>query len=834
MANLQHIVTDLHQVYLTEMEAKIQPKIGKKESPAASGGGSSEGGADPVKKQARQLAYDTRYKARREGIPLERAFTQTLQNSKASAPVKDAAKAMLFGGGVKEEVDSIEEEDKQKVLVTPAKGYGKPYRRYASRTKIHQLRSNPQIQSVTGTSYGNPYEGEKKKGEQTAAALQHKPGGKKAKKDFDGDGKIESGSKEHAGAVHNAIQKARGGVPDGNDTRKKGVKKESAHLSDWRQDLHEVISKSTNADVKKISEKNVDNKIVINPELKEEFFFKSVEIATEYFYEQGLNSTGLDILIEDLGLEEFAQFVFELGEEFTLTEARAGGVRIEPKTKGGKSVGELKGGAKTAAIKRLRKEKETRRQSEKSSSNSSGMKAALQRQSAVANAKKQQPAKKPLKDRIAKGVLGAVKAYQQGMERHRAATATASKAVKVAAKGATEFGKGVASGVKTTAKVAKAAHKVLNNSYEMDEAVYGGEKKEPEDKRMTVTAADKKANTKAWQKFSAGHPSYKAAAHLQNSSFEPEGDSVDERFIQPGGGYVEVDPKRIGMKSPNQNMDDKIKQLSAKDDDASHARARKIMRAKLQTAIKGKRLADKEAPKVDEDLAQARKNVGASKCWPGKVARGTKMKNGREVPNCEENNPYAIGMAAAMDQADDKPPLKKSTITKAHKIAKKIEAQEAVDPKSVLSPKQKDTERQQTLNAKAKLERILSTRKGDYREETELDELNRYEKETGKDYKTGKPVTKGGTMGGDDKHSQVMRHMHKVMGAGRMGAGGAIQPRGQTRLQRQSNEREQDPNDPKKMVRKRPASAGPTPAQKVAKRRADAQRAQDMMHSRYD
>jgi hypothetical protein len=51
------------------------------------------------------------------------------------------------------------------------------------------------------------------------------------------------------------------------------------------------------------------------------------------------------------------------------------------------------------------------------------------------------------------------------------------------------------------------------------------------------------------------------------------------------------------------------------------------------------------------------------------------------------------------------------------------------------------------------------------------------EKETGKDYKTGEKVTKGGTMGGDDLDSKVMRHMHKVMGAGRMGAGGAIQER---------------------------------------------------------
>ena len=41
---------------------------------------------------------------------------------------------------------------------------------------------------------------------------------KKAKKDYDGDGKIESGSEEHAGAVHNAIQKKKGLKPDGKDT----------------------------------------------------------------------------------------------------------------------------------------------------------------------------------------------------------------------------------------------------------------------------------------------------------------------------------------------------------------------------------------------------------------------------------------------------------------------------------------------------------------------------------------------------------------------------------------------------------------------------------------
>jgi hypothetical protein len=37
----------------------------------------------------------------------------------------------------------------------------------------------------------------------------------------------------------------------------------------------------------------------------------------------------------------------------------------------------------------------------------------------------------------------------------------------------------------------------------------------PADKRMTVTAADKAGNTKAYQNFKAGDPAYKAASHLK-------------------------------------------------------------------------------------------------------------------------------------------------------------------------------------------------------------------------------------------------------------------------------------------------------------------------------
>ena len=63
---------------------------------------------------------------------------------------------------------------------------------------------------------------------------------KKAAKDYDGDGKVESGAKEHAGAVHNAIQKKKGLKADGKDTRSEAVemsKKDYAKIhKDFKSD----------------------------------------------------------------------------------------------------------------------------------------------------------------------------------------------------------------------------------------------------------------------------------------------------------------------------------------------------------------------------------------------------------------------------------------------------------------------------------------------------------------------------------------------------------------------------------------------------------------------
>ena len=204
---------------------------------------------------ARQHLFDI-YTIGREGIPIEKAYTQHIGNSPAPSKVKEIAKEKLFGkpgssvtsappSSVKENLVKEESEIKKFQIRVTDKSSGKTYVRMATREKMNQLRANPNISSVEMTKYGKPYEGEKLKGSQTASVTSGK-----GLTDYDGDGKKESGSKEHAGVVHNAIQRKTGGIPDGKDTRKKTKEnKKSYGLSekfvDWRSDLIEVTDSDT-------------------------------------------------------------------------------------------------------------------------------------------------------------------------------------------------------------------------------------------------------------------------------------------------------------------------------------------------------------------------------------------------------------------------------------------------------------------------------------------------------------------------------------------------------------------------------------------------------------
>ena len=197
-------------------------------------------GDTSLEQQASQLASDIKYKARQKmkgksGSNLspgqvQQLYRQLLNSSPAPGGVKAIVKKKLFGEQIDPGIVPVTEhlessrsvvfskifegadaEGRFVVRVTD-KATGNTTYRKADRAKIAELRANKNIASVEITGrkeVDDAYKGDPKPNY----------GGKKAKKDYDGDGKVESGSKEHAGVVHNAIQRKKGGVADGQDTR---------------------------------------------------------------------------------------------------------------------------------------------------------------------------------------------------------------------------------------------------------------------------------------------------------------------------------------------------------------------------------------------------------------------------------------------------------------------------------------------------------------------------------------------------------------------------------------------------------------------------------------
>ena len=92
-------------------------------------------------------------------------------------------------------------------------------------------------------------------------AADHMKEDKKAAKDYDGDGKVESGKEEYFGSKDKAIKKAMG-------------KKIKEGMSNWRHDLKEIpdydqIPETSKDRNKKIEEKKVKNSVKINPNMEE-------------------------------------------------------------------------------------------------------------------------------------------------------------------------------------------------------------------------------------------------------------------------------------------------------------------------------------------------------------------------------------------------------------------------------------------------------------------------------------------------------------------------------------------------------------------------------------
>ena len=126
-----------------------------------------------------------------------------------------------------------------------------------------------------------------------------------------------------------------------------------------------------------------------------------------------------------------------------------------------------------------------------------------------------------------------------------------------------------------------------------------------------------------------------ATLNMKSSDASPKIDTVKEK-------ETTVDPQCENQKTINA----KPSGASAKTEEVTVEGAKKIEeKAGLWANIHAKRKrgeapakkGDKDYPKtlnVEGDMKTARKNVGASTCWDGYKAKGTKKKGGKTVPNC--------------------------------------------------------------------------------------------------------------------------------------------------------------------------------------------------------
>lgn len=223
----------------------------------------------------------------------------------------------------------------------------------------------------------------------------------------------------------------------------------------WRSELSEFVGNTKKKSKKdeQIQEMPADhsNKIIVNPKLNErkddpcwdgysaagmkKKNGKTVpncvpeeavlDAVAEYFYNEGLNENGVEILIEDLGVDEFCEFVDEIINEQLLFESNKArraetrgklGTLGSGMTKSGKSFKDVKGGARTtsrrAARKALGRDEGPRKQALNRPGNSD-MKSSLSKQSQIANAKSTQkptnstPTK--TKEKTKGGIINALK-----------------------------------------------------------------------------------------------------------------------------------------------------------------------------------------------------------------------------------------------------------------------------------------------------------------------------------------------------------------------------------------------------------------------------------------
>ena len=385
-------------------------------------------------------------------------------------------------------------------------------------------------------------------------------------------------------------------------------------------------------------------------ELSEEVINESVEAATDFFYQEGINEEGLDLIVEEVGIDEFTEFVLS-GTEF-LTEEEEGkpakrlNVRNLKAVK--KKAEEIK--AKTSdVVKRKTSPKDALQRASntrafkqpKLAKPSTPSKPISKVVTATKKAKEKQSEKKANRP----GLLGKVRGLvQKGVERDKEAVRGVRKLVRRAQRDTTKVARhpltqkitqaaktAAGKGARAVSKGADVVAKKLGESKLTASEIAKAEsdKKRKEDikrKKAKALAKGKQRATGVLKKYDTDGDGY---VRTIDAGYEPEGEMIDEKDLNAAERRALPD-KDFAL--PGQGKGPKGKQAGSYPiPDKNHARLALAMVAKYGTSAKKRKVRDKVKSKfpnieVDESVTDEAKKKAKMKALLDRMQELAKKK----------------------------------------------------------------------------------------------------------------------------------------------------------------------------------------------------------------
>jgi hypothetical protein len=855
-------INPLNAISAVYMQEVLEPKLGKDRPEPTKHVEKGKTDEESSAKRVRQAVYDIRYRSKREGVKVDQVYNQYMGKTTMTGPEKLAVKEKLgLVNPVSEETESPDKVHKYQIRVTD-KETGRSYVRKATREKISQLRANPNIKSVEMTGYGKAYDAEAEHGKQTASVKSGKglDAVGKEDKDIDNDGDHDKTDKyllnrraKRSAAIakhkshgvseswydpmedpdfdHDEAEKNRGvsgknnpkgGKALATKTPKKPVKGMKEGYSNWRMDLSEVIKDSGQEEVIKEMPKNKKNKIVINPKLAEAvesiggIVLEAKEVSDDDPCWDGYEQVGMkkkggkkvpncvpkeSVIVQDANGNDFVEFVDLIEPDPIVSE----GEKPYPYGKVSDKLRALS--AKKKEAKSPAERNSLHRRYEKISKEYN-LPEELDLDEATAMAKRGHD-ETAIRQKIAKSTGGGKAADRATALENRPTYGDAKKA-------------------KARQELARKQRGDFRKTTSSNPGLHVGQHKsnDPDVKALQSARGSQRGVLTPAEKKSLNREQFDIEQILEELVLEGyDLDLASEALIEATVTYGHDTPgkKKGGVKARAKEILGRLAvKAYNKARDLKAAAEPSVQRAKTSMKRGIRKAAQRVVDAMKEEMMNEAAVSGKQQKLMG-MAYATK-KGEMEAPSAKVAE-LAKSMTAkqlrdyAKTKRSELPEVKEAVVgaavddvestTKDDEVRRKqAEAQRKVQLSNLKRLQQKKRQiEMERMRLQQQKKLPLNT------EEVEnIEELNRFEKETGKDFKTGKPVQRGGI---DDPAYRSVKKTIRNMEGGR--------PAGQ---------RKQEPG-------KKPPKAGEyggpkSPAQKVAAKRAAAQRSKEMMHSRHD